>query len=161
MLRLLGFLDRLSGAIGGLLQSPLLLALRLYFGIWFVMAGFAKLQDIDKFIASLTAMNVPYPEVGAWLAALTETIGGAFLAIGFLSRLVSPLLAIVMIVAYATAHVESLHVLTSDPAQFVSQPPFNFLITTLLVWAFGPGFFSIDHFLLRKPEPPKETSGKA
>lgn len=152
MLRLLGFLDRLSGAIGGFFQSPLLLILRLFFGIAFVMAGFGKLQDINKFIETLTALNVPYPEVSAWVVALSETIGGAFLAIGFLSRLVALPLIIIMVVAYATAHVESLHVITTDPKVFISQPPFNFLLTSLFVWAFGPGFFSVDHFLWKKPE---------
>lgn len=160
MLRLLGFFDRLSGAIGGLLQSPLLLALRLFFGISFVMAGFGKLQDINKFIEYLTTLNVPYPELGAWIAALTETVGGAFLTIGFLSRLVALPLVIAMAVAYSTAHVESLYVVTTDPKLFVSQPPFNFLLTSLLVWAFGPGFFSVDHFLLKKPEPKEKPPVK-
>lgn len=160
MLRLLGFLDRLSGAIGSFFQSPLLLVLRVFFGVLFVMAGFSKLQDINKFIEGLTALNVPYPEVAAWVVALTETIGGAFLVIGFLSRFVALPLIIIMAVAYATAHVEALHVITTDPKVFVSQPPFNFLLTALLVWAFGPGFFSIDHFLLRKPEPKEKPVEK-
>lgn len=160
MLRLLGFLDRLSGAIGGFFKSPLLLILRLFFGIAFVMAGLGKLQDINKFIEALTALNVPYPEVSAWVVALSETIGGAFLAIGFLSRLVALPLIIIMVVAYATAHVESLYVITTDPKVFISQPPFNFLLTALFVWAFGPGFFSVDHFLWKKPEPKEKPPVK-
>lgn len=156
MLRFLRFLDRISGTVGGILQSPLLLVLRLFFGVLFIMAGFSKLQDIDAFTNNLTTLGIPYPEVGAWLTSLSETVGGAFLVIGFLSRLVVLPLIIVMSVAYSTAHVEALHAITTNPKLFVDQPPFNFLLTSLLVWAFGPGFFSVDQFLGKKVEP-KET----
>lgn len=153
MLRFFGFFNRLFGAIGSWFQSPILLLLRLFFGISFIIAGLGKLQDISKFAETLTSLNIPYPVLNAWITALIEFIGGIFLTVGFLSRLISIPLIIVMATAYATAHVESLRSFTVDPGLFVSQPPFNFLLTALLVWAFGPGFFSLDHFLFRKPKP--------
>lgn len=145
-MRFFGFLDRMAGAVGSWLQSPLLLALRLFFGIGFMIAAFGKFQDIGKFQDLLLTSQVPYPEISAWAAALTEFIGGFFLAIGFLSRLVAIPLIIVMLTAYATVHVESVHHILSDPNNFVSQGPFNFLLTALLVFAFGPGCLSVDGY---------------
>lgn len=150
MLRFLYFFNGFFGKIGSLLQSPLLLALRLFFGISFFFAGLGKIQNISQFSDTLLTLHVPYPEVMAWVAALTELIGGLFLAVGFLSRIVSIPLIVVMCVAYATAHVDSIYTLTKDPLQFIRQPPFNFLLTALLVLAFGPGLFSLDALLSRR-----------
>jgi len=150
MLRFLRFFNHLFGAIGSIFQSPLLLLLRLFFGIGFMIAGFGKLQDISKFSDLLLTLHIPYPEMMAWITALTEIIGGFFLAIGLLSRMVSIPLIAIMVVAYATAHVDSIHALLTDPRIFVSQAPFNFLLTALLVLAFGPGVLSVDALLDRK-----------
>jgi putative oxidoreductase len=164
MLRFFGFFNSLFGAIGSWFQSPILLLLRLFFGISFMYAGLGKLQDIQKFHDLLVSLNIPYPEWGAWGAALTEFIGGILLAAGFFSRFAAFALIIVMGVAYGTAHVASVQALTTNPQLFVAEAPFNFLLTALLVWAFGPGFFSLDQFLLSKPKEaakPKEPSKTA
>ncbi len=150
MLRFLYFFNGFFGKIGSLFQSPLLLLLRLFFGISFMLAGWSKLQDISKFADTLLTLHVPYPETMAWIAALTEFVGGFFLAIGFLSRIAALPLIIVMCVAYATAHAESLYALTKDPVEFIRQPPFNYLLASLLVFAFGPGLFSLDALLSRR-----------
>lgn len=150
MSRFFNAIDRFLGVIGSWLQSPLLLALRLFFGIGFMMAGIGKLQDISKMTDFLISMNIPYPEVGAWTVALTEAIGGGLLTIGFLSRLAAIPLIIAMCVAYGTAHVDSLYQFTTNPKLFVNQPPFAFLLTSLLVLAFGPGLFSIDALIGKK-----------
>lgn len=150
MLRTLYFFNGFFGSLGSLLKSPLLLALRLFFGIGFILAGWGKLHNIAQFSDTLLTLHVPYPETMAWTAALIELICGFFLTIGFLSRIVSIPLIIVMVVAYATAHVESIHNLAKDPMEFVRQPPFLFLLTTLLVLAFGPGLFSLDSLLIGK-----------
>lgn len=150
MLSTLYFFNGFFGSLGSLLKSPLLLALRLFFGISFILAGWGKLHNISQFSDTLLTLHIPYPETMAWITALTELTCGFFLTIGFLSRIASIPLIIIMIVAYATAHVESIHHLTKDPMEFVHQPPFNFLLTTLLVLAFGPGLFSLDTLLIGK-----------
>lgn len=150
MLRALYFFNGLFGALGSLLQSPLLLALRLFFGISFILLGWGKINNISQFSDTLLTLHVPYPEVMTWVVALSETIGGLLLAVGFLSRIASIPLIIVTCVAYATAHVESLHTIMQDPMNFIHQPPFNFLLTALLVLAFGPGLFSLDALFYRK-----------
>lgn len=160
MLRFLGFFNNLFAAIGSLLKSPLLLILRLFFGIGFVLAGWGKLQDISKFSDILLTLHVPEPTTMAWIVAFIELICGALLTIGFLSRIAAIPLIAVMAAAYATAHVESLHTLLTDPKVFISQPPFNFLLTALLVLAFGPGLFSLDAWLFRKPKKEEQKIAK-
>ena len=60
------------------------------------------------------------------------------------------MLAIVMITAYATAHLQEIQGFMQDPSVLVKAHPFNFLLTALLVLAFGPGYFSIDNFFRGK-----------
>lgn len=158
------FVNRVFSALGSWLQSPILLVLRVFFGIGFFIAGFSKLQDIHKFQDYLTSLSIPNPEIGAWATALTETIGGAFLVVGLLSRFVSLPLIVVMVTAYSTAHFESIQTALSNPQVIIDQPPFLFLLTALLVFAFGPGYFSIDALCgccsksCKKEEAPTKTS---
>lgn len=156
--RFFGFINRMFAAIGSWFQSPVVLLLRLFFGTSLVITGLGKLQALDKFHDYLVSLSVPYPEVTAWAVALTETIGGSLLVIGFLSRFASLALICVLIGAYATAHIESIHSFFSDPKLFVSQPPFDYLVTVLIVFAFGPGYFSVDQLFLNPA--PKIDSGK-
>ncbi len=127
---------------GGFLKSPILLLSRLYWGVLFVMTGWDKLGDISQFAQFLQTYHFPIPLAMAYLAALSEFIGGGCLVVGFASRLAALPLIIVMLVAYSTVHASS-HILS--PGVFVAEAPFNFLLTALLVLAFGPGRFSVDY----------------
>lgn len=133
--------------LGSLLKSPVLLLCRLYWGWLFMQTGLGKLQDIEVFAEKLSNMNFPMPLFQAYLAAGTEFFGGICLILGFASRLASIPLAITMLTAYATAHREAVQALFSKPSLFVAESPFNFLLTSLIVLAFGPGRFSIDYLL--------------
>ena len=93
---------------------------------------------------------MPYPEILSWAGALTETLGGVFLVIGFLSRLISIPVIIFFIVAYSFVHIESLRHFTTNPQAFTKEAPFPFILTALLVLAFGPGLFSVDGLISKK-----------
>lgn len=159
MTRVFVFINSVFTALGSWLQSPLLLLLRLYYGISFIMTGFGKLQNIHQFMDYLISLHIPHPETAAWVVGFTELIGGFLLTIGFLSRLGALPLIIVMSVGYATADVDSIYAFTKDPSQFVNRTEFNFLLTALLVFAFGPGIFSIDALLSRSQKPSVKTEG--
>lgn len=132
---------------GGFLKSPILLLCRLYWGALFVAAGWEKLHDIPHFAQLLQTYHFPAPNLMASIAAGCEFFGGLCLMLGFATRLAAIPLIIVMLTAYSTVHVESLHQFFQKPSVFVAEAPFNFLLTTLLVLAFGPGRFSIDYML--------------
>ncbi len=74
---------------GGFLKSPLLLIIRLYWGTLFLLAGWGKLLDIDKFTEGLTQLGFPAAHFFAYLAAYTEFLGGICLLLGLASRLVA------------------------------------------------------------------------
>lgn len=131
-------------AFGTFLQPFILLAMRLYWGFLFFQTGLGKLSHIEDVGVFFASLNIPFPIVNAYLAAIVECVGGICLLIGFASRLAAIPLVGTMVVAYSTAHIESVRNIFENPEAFVTQAPFNFLLTALIILAFGPGAFSID-----------------
>ncbi|TXH29580.1 MAG: DoxX family protein [Burkholderiaceae bacterium] len=86
--------------------GPLLL--RLYLVPIFWMAGTHKLADMPSTIAWFGTpdwgLGLPFPELLAWLAALTEAVGAILLLFGLAVRWVSIPLIITMLVAIITVH---------------------------------------------------------
>ncbi len=84
------------------------LALRLYLVPIFWMAGTKKLADMDSIIAWFGnpdwGLGLPFPELLAWLATLTEVGGAILLLLGLATRWISIPLMITMVVAAATVH---------------------------------------------------------
>ena len=76
-----------------------------------------------------------------------ELFGGALLALGLGSRLIGLVLTGNMFMAYVTADRQALLSVFSDPGKFYNADPFTFLLASLLVLVFGPGFFSVDRIL--------------
>jgi putative oxidoreductase len=133
-------------SLASYLQSPLLLVIRLYWGISFTLTGWGKLTHLDKTTDFFASLNIPMPKINAVMAGSTECFGGALLAIGLFARPVSIPLIFCMSVAYATADSEAVHAIFSDPDKFVTATPFLFLLAAVTVLAFGPGKISADHF---------------
>jgi putative oxidoreductase len=152
-----GFYETLI-RFGTLLQSPILLVLRLYWGWSFFQTGKGKLLKLDDIAAYFTELNIPLPKLSAILAGSTECIGGLLLMVGLCSRLVSIPLFFTMLVAYWTADHAALVGIFSDPDAFLEAAPFLFLLTSVLVLAFGPGVFSLDWLLGKKLGSPPRTS---
>jgi putative oxidoreductase len=130
-----------------LLRSPLLLLIRLYWGWQFWQAGFGKLGDISKTVDFFTSLGIPAPAFNAHFVALLEAGGGILLFVGLASRLIALPLAFDMMVAYLTADREALRSIFSDPGKFYNADPFTFLLASLIILAFGPGWFSLDNII--------------
>ncbi len=133
--------------IGQWLQSPLLLLMRLYWGYAFFTSGLGKLMNISSIAAYFHSLNIPWPTLNAYMAGTTECLGGLLLILGLVSRLISIPLAVVMLVAFATADVDAIKGFWADPYNLVSHTPFTYLMCVLIIFAFGPGRFSLDHWL--------------
>ena len=129
------------------IQSPLLLVIRIIWGLLFIQAGWGKLNDMSKVIEFFTSLDIPYPVYAAWLVAFVETIGGALILIGLWARLVSVPLIITMCTALATAHREAVVNIFGNFQEFMNQAPFTYLFAMLVIFAFGPGCFSLDWIL--------------
>jgi len=141
---------RLLIMAGGWLQSPLLLAIRLYWGWQFFGTGRAKLMNHEKFTGFFQGWHIPFPSLNVYLAGGAECFGGLLLLLGLGSRLVCLPLIFTMIVAYSTAEVAAVKKIFDDPDKFVSAAPFLFMLTCFIVLAFGPGVFSLDWLIGRK-----------
>lgn len=136
-------------AFGNFLKPFFLLAIRLFFGWEFFKAGLGKLDDIGSLAGYFETLNIPAPHFSAYLAAITELVGGVLLMIGFASRLIAIPLIITMIVALFTAHFDISSKLFDDPVRFISQAAFVFLMASATILVFGPGAISIDGALKR------------
>ena len=132
------------------LQSPLILFMRVVWGVQLFQAGWGKLLHIDKPIGYFKDLGIPFPVENAWLVGFTETFGGLFLAAGLLSRLTSIPLIINFIVAYITTEQDGLKDLLSfDTDKFSADTAFPYLATALVVFVFGPGVYSLDYLIAR------------
>lgn len=140
-------LDRLLATLGGWLQSPLLLIVRLWWGWSFFQTGKGKLMNLEKTAAFFESLHIPLPKVNAIAAGSVECVGGLLLLVGLGSRIVSVPLIFTMVVAYVTADNEAWHAILSDPDKFTGATPFLFLFASLLIFAFGPGKLSVDALL--------------
>ncbi len=84
------------------------LALRLYLVPIFWMAGTKKLADMDSIIDWFGnpdwGLGLPFPEVMAWLATLTEVGGAILLLLGLATRWISIPMMFTMFVAAVSVH---------------------------------------------------------
>ena len=131
-------------------SSYLLLAMRLFWGYQLYQSGMGKFSNIPKVVQFFQNLGIPFADTNANIAASIEIGGGILLMIGLASRLVSIPIACVMCTAYVTAHRPALLNIFQDPDTFLTQAPFLFLLTALVVFSFGPGKFSLDYLLERK-----------
>jgi uncharacterized membrane protein YphA (DoxX/SURF4 family) len=96
------------------------LALRLYLAPIFILAGSNKLANAENVGHWFASLGIPAPELMAWLAGLTELIGGVLLIAGLGVRWIAVPLMVTMVVAAAAAHWEQgWHVL---PEQELTVP---------------------------------------
>ena len=129
------------------LQSPFLLAVRLYWGWQFAQTGWGKLTNIGKVVHFFTELGIPAPALNAYFVSGLEFAGGLLLLLGLGSRLIALPLTVDMIVAYITADREALFSIISNPDKFTAAAPYTFLVASLLVLIFGPGKLSLDRLL--------------
>lgn len=130
--------------LSSLIQSPLLLVIRLIWGLLFVKAGWGKIMNMGATVDYFTSIQLPLPFLLAWTVATIEVVGGALLAFGLYARAAALPLVGVMVGALVTAHRDATMNIVSDFATFMQQLPFTYLFAALTILAFGPGFFSLD-----------------
>jgi len=132
------------------LQSPMLLAVRLYWGFQFAQTGWGKLHNLAKITGFFASLNIPFPAFNAHFVSGLEFVGGILLILGLFSRPTAFLLAGNMFVAYWTADREALSSIFSDPGKFYVADPYTFLFASLLVLIFGAGFFAVDTLIAKR-----------
>lgn len=131
------------------LQSPFLLAVRLYWGWQMMQTGWGKLHSLAKVTAFFTSLGIPAPALNAYFITGLEFAGGILIMLGLGTRLFALLLTADMIVAYITADREALLSFFSSPDKFAAAAPFTFLVAFLVVLIFGPGKLALDELVAR------------
>ncbi|MGA9586520.1 MAG: DoxX family protein [Terracidiphilus sp.] len=133
------------------LQSPLLLAIRLYWGWQFMQDGWGKLTHLAKVTEFFTSLNLPAPHMTAFMVAMIELCGGFLFTFGIASRLTSLVLFVNMTMAYLSVpddRVNFSHIF-SKPDDFYGAGPYTYWFAALLILILGPGRFSVDTLLRR------------
>ncbi len=139
-----------SSVLVSYLQSPFLLAVRLYWGWQFAQSGWGKLHHLDKITSFFTTLNIPFPALNAHFISGLEFVGGILLIVGLGAKLTGLLLTGNMLVAYWTADREALFSIFSDPGKFYVADPYTFLFASAMVVLFGAGLFSVDALLVKR-----------
>jgi putative oxidoreductase len=149
-MRKLSNLYRRIASVLSSLQSPMLLAMRLYWGFQFAQTGWGKLHNLAKITGFFASLNIPAPGFTAPAISLLEFVGGILLMLGLFSRPIAFLLACNMFVAYWTADHEALTSVFSDPGKFYVADPYTFLFVSLMVLIFSSGFFAVDTLIAKR-----------
>ncbi|MDE3200761.1 MAG: DoxX family protein [Acidobacteriota bacterium] len=136
------------------LQSPLLLAIRLYWGYELATDGWGKLHNLSRVAEYFTTLGLPMPAQTALFVSLVELIGGTTLALGILTRATAMVLFINMTVAFLAAEKDAFFSVFSDPDKFQGASAYNDWFAALLILILGPGLIAVDTLLKRwvKPE---------
>ncbi|MEA3210803.1 MAG: putative oxidoreductase [Chthoniobacter sp.] len=136
--------------VASYLQSPLLLAVRLYWGWSFFQTGWGKLTHHAQTTEFFTDLHIPLPGLNAYMAGAVECFGGLLLIVGLASRLTAIPLIFTMVVAYLTDEFEAVKNIFAEPDKFTAATPFLFLFASVLIFVFGPGAFSLDRLIATK-----------
>ena len=118
---------------------------RILLAIMFITSGFGKLTGFDGTVGYIASKHLPLPQVAAIIAILAELGGGLLLLVGFKARWAALGLAIFTLAAGFLFH----DFWNADAASKMMQS-INFWKNVtiaggmLMVFAFGPGRYSID-----------------
>jgi putative oxidoreductase len=134
------------------LKSPLLLAIRLYWGWQFATDGWGKLNHLDRVAEYFGGqLHLPAPAATALFVAIVEFAGGILFAAGIGSRLVSLVLFVNMTVAFLAAPDDRVNFshFFSKPEDFYGASPYTYWFAALLILILGPGLFALDSLIQR------------
>src|SRR5215469_12878769 len=150
MQTLIQLYSRTAAALASL-QSPLLLAIRLYWGWQFATDGWGKLTHLPKVAEFFGTLGLPAPGAAAVLVGLIEFVGGILFAAGIATRLVSLVLFVNMTMAYLSVTEDRANFshIFSKPEDFYGAGPYTYWFAALLILILGPGLFAIDAIIGR------------
>lgn len=128
------------------------LFLRLGVGLVFLLHGWQKLTDGPSgFAGMLTGLDVPAPELTAWLVTIAELGGGALLLVGLLTRLATLPLIGTMIGAIFLVKTDIGFLSVGGAPLPGAELDVALLVGLLALLVTGPGRLSADHALGIEP----------
>lgn len=122
IIKLMNWVQDLFDTVAGAFYFICPLLLRLYLAPIFWMAGSKKVTNIDSTIEWFGnkewGLGLPFPELMAWMASLTEAGGAVLLFMGLGTRWISIPLMATMIVAVVTVHLQNGWLAVAEGAGF-------------------------------------------
>ncbi|WP_321777234.1 DoxX family protein [Sulfurimonas sp.] len=122
------------------LQAPALLFARIAVAYGFYEPAMNKWADIDSVAQWFGSMGIPMPLLNAYMAASTELLGVVLLTLGFLTRLISLPLIVIMIVAIVTVHLPN----GFSAGENGFEIPLYYMLFLSIFVSSGAGKFSLD-----------------
>lgn len=119
-------------------QEYFYFAFRVIAGVLFFLHGIMKIQGIAS--GNIELMSL----IG--LAAIIETVGGAFLVIGLFTRTVAVISGLQMLVAYFMAHASA----NWNPLVNKGEAALLFLAAFLILAAHGSRIWSVDNLVAKR-----------
>jgi putative oxidoreductase len=115
-----------------------LLWLRVLMGAGIAYHGYGKVFGgyMDRVVEGVAKMGFPFPELFAWAAALSEFLGGIFIALGLATRFAALFVFITMSVAGFIVH-------AADPLDKKELAFAYWTVAGALIFT-GPGSLSLD-----------------
>jgi putative oxidoreductase len=135
-------------------RSTAILIARILIGAIFLVSGLAKLADPAGAVGYMTKAGIPAADVLVYVAGFAEILGGLAVISGFLARVGAIGLFVFMAITTLTMHAfwnfEGQEMAMQN-VQFMKN--LSIMGGLLMLWATGPGRFSIDA-KVRRPHSP-------
>ena len=136
----------LTGSTEGMIDLALFIG-RVAIGVCFIVHALGKLGlvgtgDLAGFAGWLESLGVPLPWVQARMAMISELVGGAALAAGFMTRPACVVLIFTMAIAGLMGHKGAGYLITNDPPG--AEYTINLAVICFLFLLTGPGAISLD-----------------
>lgn len=128
-------------------QEPLLLLIRLFWGVSFFDSGLGKLKNISGVSSFFGELGIPFPLLSGYLVGCFECIGGLLLILGLGTRVAAFVLAIIMSIAIVTTNHSGLANIAKQPEEILMHSAFSYWLVCLFLFGFGPGRISFDYLL--------------
>ena len=127
-----------------------MLIFRVALGVCFVVHGLGKLGivgpgNMSGFAGWLKSMGLPYPELQARAAMVTELLGGVLITVGLLTRIGALFCLVTMLVATLIGHKGGGYLITNNPPG--NEYALNLTVLMLVLILLGPGVYSLDSLL--------------
>jgi len=118
---------------------------RLMLAAIFVLSGFHKFGDFAGTAGYIASKGLPLPQGAAAIAVVVELAGGLMIAAGYRTRWAAAVLAVFTLAAGFLFHAFWLDPPAAQTGNFVNfWKNVSIAGAFLLVFAFGPGRYSID-----------------
>jgi putative oxidoreductase len=138
------------------LEQYAVLLVRVSLGLFFALSGANKLfvaGGRQTMYGTLVQAKVPFPHLMTYFVSGIELVGGSLLTVGFLSSVACMALLVDMLVAILTTKLSAMPKGLSPLNwldDFLYLPEVLYVLFFIWLICFGPGKFSVDHWLAGK-----------